>query len=154
MLWGVCTDQSVNITWHFPTITLMRVYACACLIDSLNNRPQTIPARPTQHCAKLMRPGLGTPPHSPLLARSFALSPPMHTRTHAHARILLPTKDFFNPNDYANQPSVLRSVDYGARNRLASKAHSATIVQCSTMLTCTCTCKRILRQLIVLYTRV
>lgn len=29
-------------------------------------------------------------------------------------------RDFFNPNDYVGQPAVLRSVDYGARNRLAT----------------------------------
>jgi len=29
-------------------------------------------------------------------------------------------RDFFNPNDYHRQPSMLRSVEYGARNRLAT----------------------------------
>ena len=29
-------------------------------------------------------------------------------------------RDFFNPNDYHRQPSQLRMVDYGARNRLAT----------------------------------
>ena len=29
-------------------------------------------------------------------------------------------RDFFNPNDYQNQPHMLRSIDYGARNRLAT----------------------------------
>jgi len=29
-------------------------------------------------------------------------------------------RDFFNPNDYHKQPSMLRMVDYGARNRLAT----------------------------------
>lgn len=28
-------------------------------------------------------------------------------------------RDFFNPNDYHKQPSMLRMVDYGARNRWA-----------------------------------
>ena len=29
-------------------------------------------------------------------------------------------RDFFDPNDYHRQPSMLRSVEYGARNRLAT----------------------------------
>jgi len=29
-------------------------------------------------------------------------------------------RDFFNPNDYHRQPAMLRSVEYGARNRLAT----------------------------------
>ena len=29
-------------------------------------------------------------------------------------------RDFFNPNDYHRQPSMLRAVEYGARNRLAT----------------------------------
>ena len=29
-------------------------------------------------------------------------------------------RDFFNPNDYHKQPAMLRSVEYGARNRLAT----------------------------------
>lgn len=29
-------------------------------------------------------------------------------------------RDFFNPNDYHRQPSMLRSVEYGARNRMAT----------------------------------
>jgi len=29
-------------------------------------------------------------------------------------------RDFFNPNDYHRQPSMLRSVEYGGRNRLAT----------------------------------
>jgi len=29
-------------------------------------------------------------------------------------------RDFFNPNDYHKQPQMLRSVEYGARNRLAT----------------------------------
>jgi len=29
-------------------------------------------------------------------------------------------RDFFNPNDYHRQPQMLRSVEYGARNRLAT----------------------------------
>lgn len=49
-----------------------------------------------------------------------------HAHTASHTAIIATTqryeahRDFFNPNDYLNQPGVLGSVDYGARNRLAT----------------------------------
>ena len=32
-------------------------------------------------------------------------------------------RDFFNPNDYHKQPAMLRSVEWGARNRLATVSY-------------------------------
>ena len=132
----------------------MRVYACALTLSEAPSDDSCMSN--TTLCETNATPALAPPPpHPSSLSLALSLSPRLCTRAHAHARtharILLPTKDFFNPNDYVNQPSVLRSVDYGARNRLASKAHSATIVQCSTILTFTCTCQLTLRQSIVQY---